>query len=302
MHNSLAQHEDIQLQNTSSEPQIIIDVDGDFGDKGRRYELQAGFIGYVEANLADRFLTDRPRWIQEYEEQPIPPVPGEPEVWVANCTGNPFLPAEIKVSRVTKGAQDDYTIANPLRTPIMVKRPIRGGQEKVQTPDGSDYQMINKPGFTFKFPPYSRRRMALRYGKWNEERDLRQMENRRGSVKMCPAPTSFEPSVRWTLADMQSWCRLVAPQKFVDEPLASLLVPHKKDELTVTEDADMRRELFSAIFFLLIDEQQHTPNREEFNAFVELERVNPTKKPKVVTPAPKPRKRGDGGITVDVVE
>jgi hypothetical protein len=72
----------------SDQPQYVFD-----NATKKRWDLPERTILPMPENVARLFLQgDRAKYVQVYAPSPIPEIPGEATVWVANMTGNPFAP------------------------------------------------------------------------------------------------------------------------------------------------------------------------------------------------------------------
>jgi hypothetical protein len=72
----------------------------------------------VPIELAIAFRARRPGHVIEYTPAIVPaPLPGESMVWLANATGNPWLPKKLVEKVVRKGEEQAIELDNPLREP-----------------------------------------------------------------------------------------------------------------------------------------------------------------------------------------
>ncbi len=260
----------IELENITDVPQRVYDTEGVAGPAGRMHEIPARQYRGVSEELAAIFLRERAGYVVEYMPTPMPHIPGEEQVWIANATGNPWLPTTVKAMRIHKGEEIEIEVPNPKATPKLVHRPMKQGQKVVATDDGADKQTVTAgPPLVFEVPPYRRRPFSVTYAEWFLRRDSMYDETRQGEVVQCRPPSEYEPNETWSLTELQCWAMMVAPQLFH----ATSLEPGAKHELfgephfeyESEYDEDQARErLWQALWFVVIDPVYNLVGERDF--------------------------------------
>lgn len=282
----------ITIQNLTDRRQSIFDTEGILGTPGKRFDIEAYQTMDVEADLAGLFLTHRPNAVQEYVPAQIPDKPNDPKVWIANGTGNPFLPDTVKVSRIVKGERVDIEIPNPVKRPQIVMRTMHGGFEKVG--NSGNEETRPKQSLRFEFPPYRRFYVSRTYAEWNIERDTVAEAHHQGKIRVCAAPRPFEPNNSWPLEHLQVYARLLGIGDVGKRP--DIIGKDESEYANEDEVNEARDVLARALFFTLLDDIG-TPNELDFkNALrahheaLEAQRKAKEKEAKRVTPPPVPTK------------
>ena len=140
----MAQDNLLAIESTSSITQTIL-------YKGEQYSLQPYSVQSFTADVSNAFLLQRPRHVREFVDVVLPPIePGQSVMWLANTTGNPFLPETVQVSRVVRGERVQVDIPNSLREPWLLHYVMRIGQEWVPSRwNPGEQECLNRPPFRF---------------------------------------------------------------------------------------------------------------------------------------------------------
>jgi hypothetical protein len=240
----------------------VFDTEGEVGTPGVRYDLEAFQVKEMEEDLGILFLDQRPRIVVEYVPAAIPVRDGEVKVWIANGTGNPFLPPKVTLTRVEKGETKKYEVDNPVAKPHMVKRTMHGGFKFVKKGERTE---ALQP-LTFEFPPFRRFLVSISFATWHLQRDAAQELHHHGKMRPCVAPRDYEPNSTWPLADLQAYARLLEPPQLIGrEDLMGL----EEEEYETPEKVNQAREILAnALFFVLLDDI-NTPKKKDFQLYLE---------------------------------
>lgn len=257
----------VEIHNSSGVVQSVFDAEGMAGPAGRRYDIAAHGNLVVSSALASLFTGQRQGYVVRRTIAEIPRVPGEPIIWVANVTGNPWLPKEVKLKRINKGVEEDYLAPNPLLDPVTLTNRMRGDQVIVSTPDGSDKETKWMPEVVIAIPAFTRVGLSKRYAQWVLARDERQEIHHIGKVVQCRPPRSdgFEPNISWGLGELQDYARYAFPDE-VWSGHEELLGKDPSDYRDEAEQAAAADTLCKALFFLVVREEYSLPEPEAFAA------------------------------------
>jgi len=246
----------IQLENHSEMPQHVYD------GEGVRFTIPEFEVRIFPRDVAAQFLTERQRFVQKFIPVAIPQKEGMPNAWVANMTGNPFLPSEVEVNRVLHGELTKIQVANPVKTPQTLNFEFGRDQTTIKMeddPNGDD--VINHPPYKFRLPPYQRHKVPADIAMWMQERDGNQDDVHQGKVRLVRAPAvdGFEPNETWDYDDVRIYAALI-DDKSID---VDVEYPPEK---SLAEDAVPKAKdgLLRALFFRIVDERFALPTRTAF--------------------------------------
>ena len=233
---------------------------------GRRHTMQPFEIRVLPPDVAQLFLAQRGQFVQPYVVASIPRIEGEPLVYLANVTGNPFLPEKVKTTYFDrqKNIEVEQEVTNPLRQARPVHRKMQVPQIVRATKDGQGKETFSVPPMLVKLPPFSRHQCSKSTADWLTERDARQDELMVGAIKIVRAPTNYEPNDSWSQEEM------LAYGEALDASVAWRThwpVP-ATGEGFADESRKVKIDLLNALFFKVIDERYTLPPREYVKSLV----------------------------------
>lgn len=242
----------VKLENRSTKIRTIYET-----GTGVAYNIGPGVTPFPE-KIANQFLAEFPGDILIYHQVDIPTFAGDPIVWIANATGNPFVsPKEILVN--------DKTYPHPLRDP----RPLSWVMHRDQIPRVSDSGPYdeNQVPVTIVLPAFERLPVSKRVADFVLQRDawaqwLTPPGN--GRVVLCRAPTSFEPNITWSIADMRLYAKMMNPEFFTKARMESEFPPEQEYRGEKDKIAQGKRKLFEHLFHMLISDDFSPVTREGF--------------------------------------
>lgn len=241
----------VQLYNTSEIDQAA------YAD-GKRYVMTAQEIRFWPKDVATAFLTQRGRYVQVYKAVYIPPSPGEDLVWLANVTGNPFLPETLTKTRFDRqrGFEESFEIPNPKRTAAPLEFEMQA-QQIIKEGKYGYKESWSMPPKRIKIPPRTRIPCPRSTAEWLIRRDSQMGEDRAGSLIECRAPSGFEPNESWSLEDTLIYAEMVDSQRNWKK-----LVP--KDG---SSEAEKQIAILTGwLFYRLVDERYALVDRQSFEA------------------------------------
>lgn len=260
---SLAQN--IALKNRTGEVQRAF-VDGNIE------QLLPYQTGNFSPEVAAAFLEQRRGFVSKHVAARIPtPLPNEQIIWIANVTGNPFLPERVTLRRYKKGEEEEYEVDNPLRTPAVIRRKYKGGQRTQQTRlDPYSEESLNLPGDYVELPPYTRAPISVVLGEWMLRRDNQQARHHIGKMIQCRPPAEYEPNEAWSIPRLRFYAAQILdiPQNYLDAitgPDADL------------SEGEQKIGLLRHMFFRLVDERWNLPSKASFVKIWENRGGNPNR-------------------------
>lgn len=253
---------------------------------GQTYEvLQAYETRPLPADWVKAFLEQRSKYVREAADEAVPNIHGEPLAWVANMTGNPFIPAILKRSVWDKATNQEIEqeYPNPMKKAVPVQRTMGRGEYYTpadgQNPDDRIRRTFPKQIVTVM--PYSRKPLPLTCADWFVNR---QGLSGRPSAVICRSPTNFEPNQGWELNEIRAYAALVDRDniEFFEPtaPTGTMPAEFYKSHLELQE---AKTKLLNVLFFRIIDDMYALPNKEQFDDFKALfqKEVHDTLNPKV---------------------
>lgn len=258
----------VYIHNTTGLRKPVYDTAGIFGFVGARIDLAPHEVRPVKKEIARLFFEQWPAEVIEYVPVPLPEIPGEPKIWMANMTGSPFYKPTVKLSRVVKGQTEIYEVDNPLCKEQSL-RYVDGGNQVEKDLGDAGKVWWPAPTNIFVFPPYTRYPISQTYSRWLASRDDRQEEQHRGKLKICRAPTSFEPNDSWPLTYLQAYAKALGSEQLLDrEDLMGKPVWQYYGRDYEIEEA--RLKLYRALWFVLIDPAVLPLPEEGFRHYLKL--------------------------------
>jgi hypothetical protein len=243
--------------------------------KGNRVVIGA----YEEMNASDEvakaFFTHYPELIVEVDDDfggVAQAVAKHNTVWLANMTGNPDAPSKLKVKRVKNKHWEEVEIDNPWRFPIDLKEWAEGEQKEYT--DRAGLWATNECGHYVTIPAYKRVELSEAEADWFMTRSIPNGESFIGKapvkVIISRPPTRFEPSMEWSLDELNAYMQLIDPNVKIGDTEAQLRVKHKKlgkEQLAQKLD-DIKRVLLKRLYFRVVDPQYRLPTQAEFKDFI----------------------------------
>lgn len=252
----------VVLRNITDVPQHIFVND-------RRETIHGQQTRALPGNIAKLFLEQRGKFVIRHEAPRMPVMPGYSGVWLANGTGNPFLPAKISIQVHDKRTNMyvDELVDNPMRRPQYVRERVGQGQVVQPSREGDGEESVNLPKVTVEIPPYERVLVPgpLATVLLNRD-DSRELHNR-GQVRLCRAPGGFEPNETWGLDEIRTYASLLDPVgllPFMQSKYEGHIPPEIYFKGNKSAMAEAKKKLLDILFFRLIDEQYTLPTQEEF--------------------------------------
>jgi hypothetical protein len=235
-----------------------------------RFEtIQPYSVREVPVDLGQTFVDRRPGMVVWAEKAAVPRLQaGERPVWVANATGNPFLPKKVYDKIVRKGEEKLIELDNPLCTPVILKCWMSQGQlVQACERDANANESVNLPKLPIIIPPYQRVCVGAALADWLVRRDQQQLKHHHGKLAIVEEPAAFEPTEQWSLNDIREYCEFVDGETFVrkHEVYGDVLGPTEKevgDDATAAQEAKVR--LLHWLFFRLIDPLYVKPARKDY--------------------------------------
>ena len=192
-------------------------------------------------------------------------------MWVANNTGNPFVPKEVEVERVRKGDRSMIKVANPLANATILKYRMSVGQTQKQSRmDATSIEYLNNPKVHVHLAPYTRVRVGVNCGHWLQRRDAIQEAHHVGKLIGAQEPSDYEPNQSWPLDEVRLYATMMDGSTFVrsHELYGDALGPTESE--LGDDDVEMgqaRIELLHRLFFRLIDDRYPRISRSDFEDY-----------------------------------
>jgi hypothetical protein len=222
----------------------------------------------VHPLLAAKFFEVFPHDVVEYSPAKMPqPEPGEDIIWVANMTGNPFVPATVTLKRIKDGQEIDYVVPNPLRKASPLRQMMGVGQKWQKNIKTGEEECLNLPKIEIVLPAYQRLRVGRQMADWLLRRDGAQERHHVGKIMVCRGPSYFEPNESWDLDDIRLYAEWIDTQTFVrNHPEHGDVLGPAKFELPNEEAIhDAKVDLLHKLFFKLVDQRYGLLTETEFD-------------------------------------
>jgi hypothetical protein len=263
MSDAQPKNEVFTLRNVSDTPQHVFIND-------RRETIHGLQTRVLPLDVARLFLEQRGKYVVKHESPAIPVMAGFGSVWVANLSGNPFLPEKVtvKVKDRRTNMYVDELVDNPLRKPFYIRERISQGQVVQESTKGEGGQeSINLPKMVIEIPPYERVLVPGPIAYTLLTRDSIREDLIRGQVGQCRAPGEFEPNETWALDDVRLYAGLLdfhAFRPYLDSKLETCIKPESAFGGNKSRVAEERKKLLDLIFFKVINEEITLPDPREF--------------------------------------
>jgi hypothetical protein len=263
----------IHLENTSKEPQAI------FTDDGHRYVIKGlGDRSFADP-VASKFLAERGAFVRRFVATRVPPLlPGEKATWIANQTGSPFVPAEFSVQVMENDRPKEVKVPNLVAIPTLLswKMPVGQGPDPygrfAVEPGDKDFNLLPMSIF---LRPGHRAEVSRAVSEFILRQDVQEGELKMGKTVVSRAPSAFEPTEEWPVADIAFYGTLVDPKGFSETVLNGIIreicdgeVPTPAQLLGHPElDAEIRHAIFTRLCYRLHDPNFSLPTKAAFEKF-----------------------------------
>lgn len=231
----------------------------------RRWSLPPLMVQTFPKKIAKVFLSERGKYVRKYDSVDAYSVQGEPMVWLANNTGNPFEPKEIERPSYSKGKEIFEKIDNPLRTPRHLRWKLHTGQSFTQGETAIGFQdiSINSCPTQFELVPFERKPFAESFADRALQRDAFHEQGMQRSIVTCREPQPFEPNESWTLDEVRLYAILVDAEGI--GAVTNGGVPTEASFKGDQEGIDAAKQtLLQVLFFRIIDDAWVLPTQLEF--------------------------------------
>lgn len=218
-----------------------------------------------EPEVANKFLAEYAGMVVEDTQEAIPDRPGQRRVWLANVTGNPFLPDTIFVPG-KRETDPPEQIPNPLKQPItlewLITRP-----EEVHVDESNLPMSHHYPPTLFKLKPFDRQSVPESVAMQLIQRDSCCIPMQKGKIIECREPQPFEPNRSWGLNDLMLYARLCDDHFFTEKRFSDMNVlseeglGHDKNKIR-----EARGVLWQYIFHIIVDKRRGLPPKGAFDA------------------------------------
>lgn len=266
---SSAQSEVLHLINDSRVPQSVIDTSL---PNAPRYELQPFTSQPFPRRIGELFLSKCSHAVRRYSPVKLPGGdPDDPTVYIANMTGNPFLPATIKVQRVHKGEHISVEVENPLRKATVVRHEMSRGQKIGQNPkDPGEMTFSNQPKIPVVIPAGVRLPASRGVAEWILLRDARQEERHMGKIIEARAPGAFEPNETWPLQDLLLYAATLDSSSAMAAEIGKVPREHEyKDRPDLEREARVKF-FYNVLVYRLYDMEYPLVTQDEFVALLRI--------------------------------
>jgi hypothetical protein len=246
----------LTLQNMSSEQQNVFSP-----TDHKRYSLEGHCTGVFTEEISRLFLDQRSRYVRIFTPVKMPePKDGDIKVWIANVTGNPFLPESLTNAK-------GETVPNENRKPITLHHIRRTDQIKI-----NDKEALNMPPIQVVIPPYTRLQVSKSDAEWLQNRDGNQPNTGVGKLIICRAPHQDEPNETWTYDEVRAFAMLI-DDKYIDYVSE---FPDKKAFSGKEQEEKTKMQLLQLLFFRIVDDRYNIPPKAAVDDF--LNKVRPKTK------------------------
>ena len=233
-----------------------------------------GRFPYPEA-IANKFLTERGRYVRIYTPTAIPPpnAVNEPMEWIANVTGNPDTPPKIKLTETHRGEPKVVEYEHLCHKARVLEYKMNRGQQRDIDNSGLPFHK-NLGTYLIRLQPYERALVPKHVADFVKTRASMIGSELGTVVTSVRAPSPWEPNVTWTLGDMWLYATLFDSSKFTpafEKQLAQVADPSAKSVKQIIEKFpglvnEVKQELWKHLFFRLCNDEYPLVNEAVFNA------------------------------------
>jgi hypothetical protein len=245
------------VQNITGIEQIV-----NVGDK--QFHLPPYSLRRLPSELANKFLSERGRFVRRHEEVDLPEDLGRPTTWVVNMTGSPFLPETLTQKKLSKGKWETEVVPNPNREPTVLHFHIDRGQKTLQSDAGTTYH--NLGAVEIVLPPGMRKILPAKIAQQLLGRVANLDQDMQDRLILCNPPADFEPNESWSLKEIQTYATLLDKQTFTKEHLLSMLDGKSLKDLDPVRLEEVKHVLLSQVRYRLFDPRYTAPSEEVFKA------------------------------------
>jgi hypothetical protein len=226
----------------------------------------------VSRGLAMAFIERRAGYVVEYVPAVVPsPVEGDARVWIANATGNPFLPKKLFDKVVRKGVETIIELDNPLCTPVAITHMMSQSQIVQPAPrDPNSMESVNLPRLPVRIPPFQRIMVGQTVANWLIRRDQQQARHHIGKLVTCDQPADYEPNDTWPLDEIREYACFIDDVKFRRDhsEWGDVLGPAENELNGEAAVLDAKITLLHKLFFTLIDRRFAKPSRGDMKTWL----------------------------------
>jgi hypothetical protein len=254
----------VMIRNRSNkERSAYVNVNG----KDERFCCLPGRIEAFPRPVAEILLKMHQGALQAHHPQTITYDSGLGKTWIANGTGNPYLPETLTVQtadekKIKEGIKWEE-IVNPLRAPTSLSWEIRASESWVPIGEHGHETVFRPPPTVLNLYPYTRITVDKRIANWILGRDNNSPEFERGRIVLAKPKADFEPEQDWSIQDLALWCKISAPRQFTNDIVASIMT---QGVLTNSPQATRQalKEIWPYVFHILVDPSIGLPTRQAF--------------------------------------
>lgn len=189
-------------------------------------------------------------------------------MWVANITGNPDAPEFVyrnKVTDMKTGYVEKVSYPNPIRQAFDIKAKMHGSEIQYAGPHG-DPESRMSPAILFEVPAFNRCELPIAYAKWLLNRDRVSDFINRGRLMKSRAPWVFEPTMDWSLEEMQVYLSLCDAKAKLGEREPDLKARVDRNDFD-RELFDAKRFMMKRLFFRIANPDVKLPTKQMFEDF-----------------------------------
>ena len=197
-------------------------------------------------------------------------------IWVANVTGNPDAPEEIKAKLFVNRQWQMVATENPNKEPRPLSLKLDLGMREYTAKDGA-LEALNLGKKVIKVPPYKRRAMPANEAKWWLNRDATSEPHYRGASMKSRAPSMFEPKPEtvdeWSLDELRAYLQLLDPKAETGRSEDQVTKDakkrnHRKPEEIRAHVEEEKSLIMKRLYFRLVDPRYPIPTRRDFEEFM----------------------------------
>ena len=214
----------------------------------------------LDSDVAAKMLEAYPGAVTLYQEQAFSYAAGEPSVFVANLTGNPFVPDTIEA--LVDGRVQ--VIPHPLARPRTIRRTLARSEVMIDK-DRPTEKVLHTPPQIVEVAPYERLCVPESVGQWLVARESIPQLSHAPALALVREPSGFEPNSLWDYENMRSYAMLLDPDFFTAARMKHDFPTTQA--LDKTKVAERKEVLLVHLFHRLIDSNYGLPPKEAFDTF-----------------------------------
>lgn len=250
------------INNTSKLKRIWVD---DADGITVEYCLLAGECREFEDTVANTFMETFPSMVVPKIDRELEYKQNESAVWLANCTGNPFVSKTVAqqfVNRQTKEIKE-FVVPNPLASPTTLKFVIQGDERMTSVDVLTTIVTVDLPT-TVVIPAFSIIPVPQSIAEVIVNRAARADPLNAGFVKAIERPPEWLPNASWSLDDLIVYGELIDPELFNVENLRTTFkkeIYYNKDKTRIEA---ARAFVWAHVFHRIIDPEYALPAKASF--------------------------------------